>query len=881
MRIFKLIMSFLLLIYLSQSVIFGALSLTDWVDYPYGVQYANGNLNATVNDLNNKYNLWKQNYVTSSGAGGFQRVYRPESSNDTVSEGIGYGMLLAVYFNDKTLFDNLWSYKQLKNDGRGLMHWQIDQNGNVIGSGSASDGDFDIAFALLKAQERWGGTYGTTANSEINKIATQDINASDYHVKPGDAWDDYEFPSYFAIAFFRQFGTATGTTTFWNNVISKCNSNLSAARNPNNGLVDETITHSGARRYDNYKYNSCRVPWRYANDYVWNGDSFSQGQINLMAGFFNGKGAANIVDCYNVGDGSNCSSIHNAAFVGPAACSMMVSSTYQNALNNNFYPETNNFPISSTYYNASLQMLTLILMAGYMPAHIGSSDTPTPTPTGGTGGAGLLDDMEDNDPQNNWGGYWYTFDDLGSTGSSYVVPWTEARFTAAGLTPEPFYMQSPGRTGSGYAARMTGYVTTAFQYGFVGMGTTFLEPKGPVDLSSCTGVKFWYKGDGKSYRMKIPSASSSFLDGEGDNHYGYAFIAGTSWTQMDLLMSSLTQEPYWGSSVARADAMSKATDIQFQTVGQPQTSIELWVDEIEFYGCSSYPTSIITPAATNTFTNTNTPGGPTETWTPTQIANAGLLDDMEDGDNANNWGGYWYTYDDLGSNGSSYVVPWTEERFTAAGLTPEPFYMQSPGRTGSGYAARMTGYVTTAFQYGFVGMGTTFLEPKGPVDLSSCTGVKFWYKGDGKTYRMKIPSASSSFLDGEGDNHYGYAFIAGTGWTQMDLLMSSLTQEPYWGSSVAIADAMSKATDIQFQTVGQPQTSIELWVDEIEFYGCSSYPTPAGTATDTPAGPTNTWTNTPTWTETPVGPTYTWTNTPEANPGLVDDMEDGDNQNNW
>ena len=73
MRIFKLIMSFLLLIYLSQSVLFGALSLTDWVDYPYGVQYANGNLNATVNDLNNKYNLWKQNYVTSSGAGGFQR----------------------------------------------------------------------------------------------------------------------------------------------------------------------------------------------------------------------------------------------------------------------------------------------------------------------------------------------------------------------------------------------------------------------------------------------------------------------------------------------------------------------------------------------------------------------------------------------------------------------------------------------------------------------------------------------------------------------------------------------------------------------------------------------------------------------------------------
>jgi hypothetical protein len=65
-----------------------------------------------------------------------------------------------------------------------------------------------------------------------------------------------------------------------------------------------------------------------------------------------------------------------------------------------------------------------------------------------------------------------------------------------------------------------------------------------------------------------------------------------------------------------------ATDIQFQTVGQPQTSIDLWIDEIEFYGCSSYPTPGGTPAATNTWTNTptrtNTPGGPTNTYTPTR-----------------------------------------------------------------------------------------------------------------------------------------------------------------------------------------------------------------------------------------------------------------------
>jgi hypothetical protein len=432
----------------------------------------------------------------------------------------------------------------------------------------------------------------------------------------------------------------------------------------------------------------------------------------------------------------------------------------------------------------------------------------------------MLDDMEDGNNQNNWGGYWYTYDDLGSGGDSYVVPWSDARWAASGLPSEPFFMQSPGRTGSGYAARMTGYVTTTFQYGFVGMGTSFLDPKAPVDLSTCTGITFWYKGDGKTYRIKISSSHPNFVNGEGDNHYGYAFVSGTDWTQMDLLMTNLTQEPYWGSSVNLSDALSMATDIQFQTVGQPHSSIDLWIDEIDIYGCSSYPIT-----ETPTFTETQTPGA------------SCLLDDMEDGNNQNNWGGYWYTYDDLGSGGDSYVVPWSDARWAASGQQSQPFFMQSPGRTGSGYAARMTGYVTTTFQNGYVGMGSALLDPKGPVDLSSCGGVIFWQKGDGRPYRLKITSSHPNFVNGEGDNHYGYAFTSTTDWTQINIPMSNLTQEPYWGSSVNLSDALSMATDIQFQSVGQPHASIDLWIDEIDVYGCSSCPsapTPTYTATTAP-----------------------------------------------
>ena len=422
-----------------------------------------------------------------------------------------------------------------------------------------------------------------------------------------------------------------------------------------------------------------------------------------------------------------------------------------------------------------------------------SSPTEMPTCPGE-----LLDNMDDNDNQNNWGGYWYTYDDLSNTGNSYVVPWSEARWNASGL-PKPeqmFYMQGPGRTGSGYAARMTGYVTTQFQYGFVGMGSTFLDPKAGINISECTSIRFWHKGDGKTYRMKISSAHPDFLKGEADNHYGRQFTTTTNWKLEDIPMNWLTQELYWGTSVNLNDALSRATDIQFQSVGQPIASIDLWVDEIQFCGCNlAYMLQTPTPAIT-----------------------PGLIDNMEDGDAQNQWGGYWYTYDDSGTTAISYIVPRPEETFV----------MQGPGRyvaernTYTAYAARMTGYVSTyPFPAGIVGMGTVLRPSKAPVDLSTCYGIKFWVKGNGNDYYMKIASAHPDF--GTSKNYYGIDFFTSGSWQQFNFFMSNLYQIGT-GPVVDKAAALSMATEILFEPmVGG---DFELWIDELEVYDCSSYPIP-------------------------------------------------------
>ncbi|MCX8094414.1 MAG: CIA30 family protein [Candidatus Goldbacteria bacterium] len=256
-------------------------------------------------------------------------------------------------------------------------------------------------------------------------------------------------------------------------------------------------------------------------------------------------------------------------------------------------------------------------------------------------------------------------------------------------------------------------------------------------------------------------------------------------------------------------------------------------------GCKKKSSSEPVPIAA---TNTPTP----IVWNTTKN-----IDDMEtiasDGsagpDNANNipvtegGPGYWYTYDDildvlkppdgnLNTSNASYVWPMSRNRWTVIlnQPTPEPtFIMSSPGYGNTGYCARITGYVTTAFKYGFVGMGVNFLmvnadNSKKPVDISNMTGIRFYAKGDGKNYRIKLPSQFSGFLKKEGDNHYGREFVAPTSWTQIHFLLTQFTQEPYWGTSVNLNDALKEIDSIQFQTVGQPHASIDLSVDNLEIY---------------------------------------------------------------
>ncbi len=188
-------------------------------------------------DIINAYDKWYSDCITPYGAGGYLRVQRPNDSglaiDSTVSEGIGYAMVIAVYMNDQNLFNNIW-HTTASSDANGLMNWYINGNGatgtaSESGSGGATDGDEDMAWALLMAAKQWPGqsiggtTYQNLAIAQINRLYAY-INGQGLTVTAGDSFNAIN-PSYFDPAYYREFSNAStipANKTGWLTVASNC-----------------------------------------------------------------------------------------------------------------------------------------------------------------------------------------------------------------------------------------------------------------------------------------------------------------------------------------------------------------------------------------------------------------------------------------------------------------------------------------------------------------------------------------------------------------------------------------------------------------------------------------------------------------------------------
>ncbi len=237
------------------------------------------------------YQAWKSRFVAYCDSD--QSAYVRKDSVWAVSEGIGFGMLLAVTHADRDLFDRLAKFYDDHLDEFGLMNWSVEgcePPGNN-GSHSATDADLDAAMALLMAHARWGG-YLERATNLINTIR-QHATCERFQLlvlRPGDAWGSCDEsqpetnPSYFSPAYYRAFAAfLPDQADFWNRMVTDTYILLQINQGTMDGLVSDWCTHAGqVSRESGYGYEACRVPWRIAMDYAWNGSPQAQGILDQL-----------------------------------------------------------------------------------------------------------------------------------------------------------------------------------------------------------------------------------------------------------------------------------------------------------------------------------------------------------------------------------------------------------------------------------------------------------------------------------------------------------------------------------------------------------------------------------------------------------------------
>jgi endo-1,4-beta-D-glucanase Y len=308
------------------------------------------------------YTQWKGAFVAAASPG--LRVRRPNNADDTVSEGIAYGMLAAVYMADRVTFDGLWAYAKAHFDTSHLMHWHINAQGAVIEMGSAADADEDMAWALLGAAAQWGSaTYLADGKAIIDAMYTTSL-AADGRLKPGDNWGNTAdtFPDYFSPAYYRVFAKVSGNPIWSTTVIDR---NYEILKNSSGayGLVPDktTGTYMPPDNLKDYRYDACRTPWRIAMDYCFNGEPRALEYLQKIGPFFEKLGAANIVDGYRA-DGTPTGGVHNMAFIGPAGVAGMAG--YQTLLDGAFTFGITNNGGDQSYYSQSLRVITLLMMSG-------------------------------------------------------------------------------------------------------------------------------------------------------------------------------------------------------------------------------------------------------------------------------------------------------------------------------------------------------------------------------------------------------------------------------------------------------------------------------------------------------------------------------------
>ncbi len=285
-------------------------------------------------------------------------------NNDVRTEGMSYGMMAAVQFDKKDIFDRLWRWSKRymqhqEGPYKGYFAWSCKTDGTRNAQGAASDGELYFVTSLIFASNRWGNDTGINYLKEAQHIldcsmqkAGMDRTAPLINLEhqlitfTPDHWGGkFTDPSYHLPAFYEVWAkwANDGRSQFWKECAEKSREFLHKCINEKTGLnpdycnYDGSLMKTGQLLGDAFRYDSWRVPMNIALDYSWacKDKEWQQKYANTLQNFLYSKGIDSFLDQYNV-DGTMVEDIlpagtapkalrHSIGFVATSAAASLVS----------------------------------------------------------------------------------------------------------------------------------------------------------------------------------------------------------------------------------------------------------------------------------------------------------------------------------------------------------------------------------------------------------------------------------------------------------------------------------------------------------------------------------------------------------------------------
>ncbi|GDY24842.1 hypothetical protein AHAT_07320 [Agarivorans sp. Toyoura001] len=343
-------------------------------------------------------------------------------NNDVRSEGMSYGMMMAVQMGRQDDFNKLWKWAHTyslnkSGNNKGYFAWKVSTSGNIQDANPAPDGEEYFVTALFFASNLWGDgsgifnyreqanqilkdMYGNGETRYNNQGQLEEFSLFNHAEKqivfspatPTDRnWTD---PSYHLPAFYELWARwADNNNSFWADLAVTSRAFLKSTVNPANGLSPDYAYFDGTPHgdfqhwKDTFQYDAWRTVGNAAMDFAWwQNDPWQTTYVNALQSFFKGEGIDSYSSLYELnGTPYENNSDHSPGLVSMNAVASLAS---DNQRSWEFVQALWDTPVPSgkyRYYDGTLYMFGFLALSGnyriICPA--GECDVVTPPPSGG------------------------------------------------------------------------------------------------------------------------------------------------------------------------------------------------------------------------------------------------------------------------------------------------------------------------------------------------------------------------------------------------------------------------------------------------------------------------------------------------------------------